>query len=361
MFCSNFETGFVEFIFEQTMSLSKILKDYELFLISSNKEQVKGLIEKAKQNKFSIKIIDNLDGHTNFLTKYRILRNYIKTVDPHIIHVQNNWQLLLVVLIKYINFNHFKIIYSIHSFRNHKYSKINFFRFIIELSLLLFANLIIVHSEFSRQSFPLIRFKTKKIYLGVDPIFENKSDPHGKDFGEILIAIYPAKFRTGKNQFELISSIARYNSKSNNGKIKLFLPGDGPNLEKCINLVNSLRANDYIFFPGNLTKDSLYELYSNSHIAIIPSTSETYGFCIVEPITMGCVVITKPVGIAPELIINNYNGILFTKESELSSIFDELFNNKYLYNKLLENSITLSSTITWDSYSKYYNIAIKKL
>lgn len=126
--------------------------------------------------------------------------------------------------------------------------------------------------------------------------------------------IFPAQFRHGKNQDVIIRAFAKHIKQTNDGDSRLILPGAGDLLNEMKRLADSLGISNRVEFPGLLSKEDIRQLYLKSNIGIVSSNSETFGQSIVEPFVLGRCVISRPVGIANDIIQNGVNGYIYNHE-----------------------------------------------
>jgi glycosyltransferase involved in cell wall biosynthesis len=66
-------------------------------------------------------------------------------------------------------------------------------------------------------------------------------------------------------------------------------------------LVHSLKAQDYIDFPGVVSKETKIELMQKCAAYLQPSRGEGFGVAILEAMSCGAPIITSPVGAVPEV------------------------------------------------------------
>ena len=105
---------------------------------------------------------------------------------------------------------------------------------------------------------------------------------------------------------------------------------------KFIDEVN-LRTSD-IVFTGMLVGEDKTAVYKESDVFVLPSYSENFGMVVVEAM-YSClpVVITKYVGIAPEIIKNNAGIVIKKSEKELTEAILKILNNPALAQKMGES------------------------
>lgn len=352
-FASDYKIGLSAVLVDQLITLNK-KEVLSVCAVAGEKEQEFGLTQKLQDLHVRIKRIPGLDRHAGF---FKLVASIVKIIDEEnieIVHVQNNWQLALVVFAKYfrIKFDRIKIIYTIHGFRNNHPVKSFFARIVIGLCLFLFANKIIYMSEYVRRKFTLLSFKMQKNYLGIEDSFfdvkENDID------SKCLKMVFPAQFRPGKNQDMIIRAFSRYIKESEDKEAELYLPGSGELKEGYEKLVNELGTDDQVFFPGQLSKKEIKDLYRSCNIGIVASNSETFGQSIAEPFVLGRCLITRTVGIAPEIIKEGVNGFYFNSENELVNILSYLGKSKA---RLLETgniNFMKRDLFSWENHSRRY-------
>ncbi|MTK52798.1 glycosyltransferase [Paludibacter sp.] len=345
--------GISTFLTQQTLAFNKI-ENIDFLFISGNSEKENGLFNQLDVENIPYRKVEGLEYHREFRRLVRIFTSLVNEFNPHILHVQNNWQLAIAIIVKLLSFRKFKIFYTVHGFRNNKNILIReLFRLFLGLVLFVTVDKVLFATTYVKDSFSILRDRLQKLLFGVDDIYFINAKKH-RFIGNKIVAIYPAQFREGKDQDKLIRIIAKYNSLSPK-KVELILPGDGDNLNKCIQLSKQLNVQDSVVFPGHLNITQLTRYYNDSHIAIIASKSETFGFCIVEPIIMNCLVLSKPVGIAKDIIESSKNGFIYNKIEELPQIFDILFESPNLYEKILSESTKLKHQFRWAQIAIEYD------
>ncbi len=127
-------------------------------------------------------------------------------------------------------------------------------------------------------------------------------------------------------------------------------------IEKKINKIKELfpeRFNHIV-----CSADEMDKIYKDADISIIPTLfSEGTSLSCIEAMACGNSVISTNIGGLPNLIINNYNGLLINpNEKELLESIKLLVKNPELRNKLSENAIKVSKEFSkkqWDDRWKH--------
>jgi glycosyltransferase involved in cell wall biosynthesis len=319
-FASSYQIGLTCLLTEHLCALCKI-RHISLHAVFGEGEQLPGLKKRLENEKIHYTVISGLDEHRRFYRLRKELYKIIEDIDPDYIMVQTNWQLALVFFTKKIREKCPRIIYWVHGYRHNHLVKAFIARIIIGCALRIMADHVIVSASPVAKCFrPFLRKGSlHQYFLGVDQLFFDYTETNETRYSSKTI-IFPAQFREGKNQEWLIRAVAFYIQKTNDHNIKLILPGDGIRKENCRQLAKDLKIYTNIIFPGQIRREELVKLYSDSAIAVIPSNNETFGSCIAEPFILGNVVVSRPVGCAIDLIHHKINGFLFKNESELKEL-----------------------------------------
>ncbi len=121
--------------------------------------------------------------------------------------------------------------------------------------------------------------------------------------------------------------------------LKLHIVGFGPEEKKLQSL-----AYDNCIFYGAVENRKLSELYQKADVFILPSLSEPWGMVVEEALNNGLpVLVSDKVGCADELVIPNYNGLVFNcmKPADLLEKVDIMIQPVY-YNKLRYNIASMN-------------------
>ena len=205
-FTSDYKIGQSSLLTDQLMALHK--SELELVAVSGENEQEKGLKERIEDIGIDVRRIEGLDVHANFMGLARQITDIVRKEDIRCVHVQNNWQILLVVFVKFILLRRFglKIVYTLHGFRHNSPVKSVIARIIIGAVLLLFANRVICMSTYLKRKFYFLGRKAVLIPLGISDEYFLPEHPQLPKHG--LQMVFPAQFRYGKNQDLIIRAFA---------------------------------------------------------------------------------------------------------------------------------------------------------
>ncbi len=322
-FCSDYIIGLTQ---AQTEQLEHLVNEdsIDLFAISSEKEQEKGLHERLHKAGVDVTVIKDLDVHKDFKNLARKIGKILEEKDITHVNVHNNWQLGLMAYLKFLpSFKHkFKLIYTIHGYRHNNPVKSVIAVGVIGTSLALSTDRVISMSNYVSRKFQILSFKTDRVfYLMNKP--EYKKTANKVDISTLSM-VFPAQFRKGKRQDILVNAVNEYIKRTGDKTIQLHLPGDGPLLEDLKEMVEKLGLQENIHFYGKISLSEVIALYEKNNIALCSSNVETYGRCIAEPFMLGRCVITQKTGVAEDIIRNGENGFFFKTAVDLTNILEYL-------------------------------------
>ena len=141
--------------------------------------------------------------------------------------------------------------------------------------------------------------------------------------------------------------------------IDLIIAGDGPLRNQYMKEVNGYKNIKFIGWVNN--KETFY---ANIDVFCLSSTIEPFGLVILESMVRGIPVISTNCNGPNDIIKNNKNGILFSKNnfSILKNILHKLKTNPDLRKKISKNGLdTIKKNYTIDVYTKNLFSLIKDL
>ncbi len=351
-FTSDYKIGQSSLLTDQLQALHK--NKLEFVAVSGENEQEAGLKNRIDELGVDVRRIEGLDVHANFTYLARQLAEIVRKEDIRCVHVQNNWQILLVVFAKFVLLRQFrlKIVYTLHGFRHNSPVKSIIARWIIGAVLLLFAKRVICMSTYLKRKFYFLGKKAVLIPLGISDEYFLPMHPQLSDNG--LQMVFPAQFRHGKNQDLIIRAFSKHIQKCNDTESHLYLPGNGELLEEMVLLTQDLGISDRVSFPGFCSKQEVLQMYLKCNIGIVASNSETFGQSIVEPFVLGRCVVSTHVGIADDILLDGENGYFFASEDELVNVFERLYRNQSLISKAGDINYSKRQMFAWDNVTKRY-------
>jgi len=302
--------------------------------------------------------IIGLDDHRTF---FKLVKRLIQLADEHNVkHIMahTNWQFVIAVAAKLIYKRDFLISYTVHGYR-HNYPIRSFFaRILIGIILYFFADKVVTPSSFLKDKFWFLGKKNEIIFLGEDDSFFQENQH--RDFSAAINFIFAGEFRAGKRQDMLIRVLKRYIEKSGNDNVFLYLPGKGERMQACKELARDYGLGNNVFFPGFINRTEMFALYRKCHFAFVPSNSETFGHCIVEPLLLGTIVITRHVGVADDIIRHGENGFFFEGEEDLLDLLLKIVPDAELCRQVSQNTLQNRAIFTWEDICRQHALLIYK-
>lgn len=143
-------------------------------------------------------------------------------------------------------------------------------------------------------------------------------------------------------------------------KLKLLVAGDyqGPSIrsdaELIFRFVKDSRLEDNVVFLGNIANDELIEYYSIADITVLPSLMEAVSISGLESIATGTPIVGSKVGGIPEIIIDEFNGLL-TEPENSADIAEKIIDifNKYDLDVMKLNARNVAvDKFSWNNLSK---------
>ncbi len=350
--------GVIGYHVDHAIALKKAGVD--IFVVVSSKELEPGLVQSMRDANISMIQLKGLECHENMWKHIWVLITCIRKNDIKYVHVQTNWQLVLVSLARFFLLfqKRLSVTYTIHAYRHNDPKKSFFARMLIGVLLFFLADKIIYTCSFLRKKFSFLKHKMFLVPIGVSDIFMD--EPFSIPVSNGLHLIFPAIFRPGKNQDVIIKAFANFIMKSKDLDSCLYLPGDGPLLDEIKSLALSLGISDRVFFPGYCTRNMLCEMEKQCNIAVIPTNIETYGLCIVEPFVLGKCILTRRVGVAEDIIQEGKNGFFFDNSDDLEELLIKLSKNIKLVSSIGHTNYNLKNRFNWDYIVEEYYIPIYK-
>jgi len=156
---------------------------------------------------------------------------------------------------------------------------------------------------------PNILNDTEIIDIGIDLPDDDRvrSDEDRTDDAVRLVSVSSFK-NVAKRQDILIEGLRETMEK--NDRIRMTFIGDGPNLDRCMDLADRLGISDRIVFKGRCTREDTLKELSNSDIFVHCSEHEGLGKSILEALSFGKPVIVSDVQAINEYVVDGRNGLL---------------------------------------------------
>jgi glycosyltransferase involved in cell wall biosynthesis len=208
------------------------------------------------------------------------------------------------------------------------------------------SDFIISVSKFSRnwliQNYHISPKKIKTIYQGVKiPRYNhNKNQKYIEEYnlkGEKII-LFVGRLEIRKGILDLVDALSIIPKKI---EYKCIIIGKGPLKNTILRRIKEYKLSDNFIFIDYLKKADLNCFYYLCDIYVQPSYLEGFGLTLIEAMATGTPVISTNTGAIPEIIKNNYNGILVkpNDSSELGKKIIYCLENDDFRKKLGNNAL----------------------
>jgi len=184
----------------------------------------------------------------------------------------------------------------------------------------------------------------------------------GVDIGNDLILLYLARVEPRKGTNVLVRALSRLSRRD----WFLLIVGSIEQLEYArhvSDLAEKLGVRGKICITGSLPRTMLPALYSASYVYILPSLFEGLPATILEAMSCRTPVIASKVGGVPEVVINGYNGILFSPGSieELSEAVNYLLDSPRIRETLAAKAYLASQLHSWERIAEKYSAIVSSI
>jgi len=124
-----------------------------------------------------------------------------------------------------------------------------------------------------------------------------------------------------------------------NPNFRLLIAGDGPLTESLRSVVKSLKIEDKVILAGRVPHDELMSYFKASMIFILNTGYEGLPHITLEAMACGLPAITTDVCGNPEVVQNNYNGLLveYNNKEQLKNAIMKIWENRNLREEFIEN------------------------
>ena len=172
--------------------------------------------------------------------------------------------------------------------------------------------------------------------------------------------LFVGRLAQEKNVPFLIDVIEKCSDKN----IKLLIVGYGPDEEKYRSEVKKRNLQDRITFTGKVSWKDMPNYYHVANAFITASTTETQGLTVIEALAASIPVICIDDDAFKSVIIDNFNGRIFTTEEECIKIVNELSTNKMELENLADKTVSSIKKYSLPSFAdsvlEVYKVAITK-
>lgn len=212
-------------------------------------------------------------------------------------------------------------------------------------------NYIITPSEYYKQKFiedGISPLKIQAIHNFIDV------DSYNVPIEDEAYGLYLGRISIEKGVIDLINSFEKVE------KGKLYIAGEGPEIERIEKLIAEKKITDKVKLLGHLNKEQTIDKIRKCRFAVLPSIwIDNCPYSILETMAIGKPVIGSNMGGIPELIKNGETGLVFSSGdiNQLAEKMQILFSDAQLAHNLGNKAKELANKIYTKNY--YYEEIIK--
>lgn len=155
---------------------------------------------------------------------------------------------------------------------------------------------------------------------------------------ESKVMLYVGRIAKEKNMGVLLESAAL--AFRQDPQLRLWLVGDGPYREQCMEMTRILGIGDRVKFVGFVAREEVDHYYAASDLFVFSSLTETQGLVVSEAMSYGLPAVVVNGGGAGEAVVDGQNGYLVRNDPEqLATTAVEVLHNDQLYAKLSDGAM----------------------
>ncbi|QFF98024.1 glycosyltransferase [Psychrobacillus glaciei] len=214
------------------------------------------------------------------------------------------------------------------------------------------ADYFLVASHFTKKSLLYNQINEKKIHKAKYGIDINNYNRRSKNKPDEIVFSFVGRVTQNKGAWYFIDAVRALNEILPiiypNIKVRFLIAGHYN--KKDTNIIN---APNNCEFLGHLTRDKMYDFYSQTDILIFPSISDGFGLSVLESLASGIPVICATTAGISEEIRDYYNGFIISphKHNEILEKMIWFIENSHKIKEMSLNSMKTAQKLTWDKYN----------
>jgi glycosyltransferase involved in cell wall biosynthesis/GT2 family glycosyltransferase len=195
------------------------------------------------------------------------------------------------------------------------------------------------------------------IYNGMEPVREPAAEDvervrHELGLSKKNVCLMLARLHEEKGHRVLFDALPEIEARV--GPIIILIAGDGPDRAALQAEVQARGLGETVKFLGR--REDVPELISVSSVVVLPSLAESFGFVVLEAMSLGTPVVAAETGGIPELIKHEDNGLLVppSDSRRLADAISSLLENPRLAQMLAERGRDRVAAFSFDRMMRGY-------
>lgn len=221
---------------------------------------------------------------------------------------------------------------TLEVFQSQEYSSITESRRCIERWVASKTDKIVVPSEYLKGIVKKWGVPEEKIYVIYNSLEGDISNPNIKKENIIFSAGRLVPWKGFDLLIEIMNELP--------DDFKLFIAGSGPKESDLKSKIKNLKLENKVILLGAQNQEQMQNYFGLAKVFVLNTSYEGLSHIILEAMQNSVPVVTTNVGGNPELIKNNFNGVLveYNNKNQLRDAILEVIKNEELQNKFTENS-----------------------
>ena len=182
-----------------------------------------------------------------------------------------------------------------------------------------------------------------------------------KENNDIIIIGVVSRLEHIKGMDLVVPAFAKVYEKNKN--VRLLVVGDGSLRQQMEDDANRFHLKSNIEFVGRQEQAALQSYYDKIDVLLMPSRSEGFGLTAIEGMARGCVLVASNTGGLPEVVREDYVGLLHQPESvdDLANKISCLIENPKHFEQMRSHLHDYVQQFTFERYADLFYDLYSKL
>lgn len=151
------------------------------------------------------------------------------------------------------------------------------------------------------------------------------------------VLLYVGRIAIEKNLGVLLEAAAH--AMRRDSSVRLWLVGDGPHRQACIEQARAFGIGDRVTFAGFVPRSEVDRYYAAADLFVFSSVTETQGLVVQEAMTYGLPTVALAGGGASDSIVDGVNGFAIRGDAEaLGNTIEDVLHDEITYAKLSQGA-----------------------
>jgi glycosyltransferase involved in cell wall biosynthesis len=148
--------------------------------------------------------------------------------------------------------------------------------------------------------------------------------------------LFLARLERAKGVIETIDACALLLERGRH--VNLVVAGDGPEAAEIKSYAND-KLGDHVQFPGYVRDKAKSSAFAVAHIYVMPSYGEGLPISLLEAMSFGLPVVTRPVGGVKDMFVNGQHGFMTESKNpaEIAALIEKLLDDPQLLQNISRN------------------------